>query len=145
MIKVGGIKTDFIIITNTIEIPVVAQALLKRGISNYKSDYGLYHDGAYGHAYGYGLETFHFEFATTTTLTEIYRNKENVGEKYYEIELLDENDKSLMITELDFDDVKIVYNGVDLTTYSINFNKIPLILLDKTRKINIQRIRTHKL
>lgn len=138
--NLGGVKTDFQFTTDSVEIPIIEQAILRRGVSKYNS--GIVSDGGYG--YGYGLQTFHLEFITEAKITERYRSGKRSNRKHYEIKLWDENDSLLLHIGIQLSELRKVSNGKNLYTYSINLNRIPIVLLDKTQKINIDKIKKGK-
>lgn len=136
MEEFGAVTTEFNIISDSIEISVLAQAIVKRG--EYYSNSGAFSDGAYG--YGYGLQSYHLEFLSTSKIIEVNEIVKRHKRDYYEIKLVDDNNNFLLIDKLRERDVQVSTNGKDLTTYSINLNKIPLILLDKTKTVHIAHI-----
>ena len=135
--KLGGVKTDFVFISDSIEMDIIDQIILKRGVKDSNTSYGSYSDGAYGYGYGYGFETFHLEFITTSKIKEIkfYERKKWT---HYKIDLMAENDSLLYSFKKYPSDVVKVLNGDSLQTYSINLYKVPMIFLDRTKKIRIE-------
>lgn len=128
--KLGGVKTDFVFISDSLEMDIVDQAILKRGVRKYDS----YSDGAYG----YGFQTFHLEFITTSKIKEIYFNERRKW-AHYKIDLIAENDSFLYsINKYSSDDVRMVSGEDSLHAYSIDLYQIPIIILDKTEKIRIE-------
>ena len=127
--KLGGVKTDFIFISDSAEMNIVDQAILKRGFSNY----GSYSDGAYG----YGFQTFYLEFMTTSKIKERYsKNRKLIT--HYKIDFLTKNDSLLSSFTLYSSGVIKISSRENLQTYSINLYKIPIILLERTKKIRIE-------
>lgn len=144
--KIGGVRTDFTITTDSLDMQVQSQAIVKRGVSDFEADWSGYWDGAYGIGYGYGLQTYHLEFSTDLKLIEKFKYREGSKEihYYYLVTLTDKNDNTLLVIELNLNSIKSVSNGEYLTTYSLDLNEIPMILLDKTEKIDIVLIRTFR-
>lgn len=137
----GGVKTNFRFTMDSGEMPIIEQAILKRGVSDYN-----YNDtGDSGYGYGYGLQTFHLEFITKSAMNEKYRSKNRMKRKFYEIKLLDETNTLLLIIKMKLREVVKVSNGDDLFTYSINLKKIPMVLLDRAKIININIIKKGKM
>ncbi|MCB0374618.1 MAG: hypothetical protein KDD04_01740 [Sinomicrobium sp.] len=162
--KLGGATTDFIISTDYLTFPVESQAIIQRGVNNVKT--GGYKD-EYGYGYGYGFQTWHLEFTTTGKIVEYYRKTKEMKTvlteltdldnnqvlprfqtapdiKFYELQLTDENKRLLLKIELSESEIKMVSNGEDLYTYSINLKKIPIVLLDKARHIHIISFRNYR-
>jgi hypothetical protein len=137
--KLGGIRTDFEIRSISTDVPVLSQAIVKRGMHRSRYHNGL--DEAYG--YAYGVQTYYLEFSTNSKLHERYVSKKGRW-TYYEVKLYDNSGKLIMEKKIDNHMVAISSNGDDLRTYSLNLKEIPLILLDQTKKITIEKVRTYK-
>lgn len=136
----GGVKTNFIITTDSVEMTILEQAIIKRGVRNYKAR--IFDDGGYG--YGYGLQTFHLELITKAEFVEKYRREKRSYQKYYTIKLFDKKDTLLLNKEIELSELKKFSNGDDLFIYSLDLRRIPIILLDKTTTINIDKIKKGK-
>ncbi|MBR8537792.1 hypothetical protein KDU71_19630 [Carboxylicivirga sediminis] len=135
--QTGGVKTSFTITSSGIELPITAQAMVKRGISKY--DYRSSFDSGYG--YGYGMQTWRLEFTSTSGISEKHIPKEGSKKRrYYQCKLYDTDDQCLLDTQLELGDVIMVSNGDLLQTYSINLNSIPIILLEKTKEVQIDKV-----
>lgn len=137
----GGVDTNFIIQSNSSELDVLKQCVIRRG--NYESNFSSYQDedrgeGSFG--YGYGLQMIYLEFVSYSKIIEVRKKKSGSNKKYYQVDLFDDKNKHLVKVKLKFNEVKQNTNNSDLRTYSINFNKIPLVLLDITKTIEITLI-----
>lgn len=138
--RLGGVKTDFQFTTDSLEMPIIDQVIIKRGVSDYN-----YNDvGDSGYGYGYGLQTLHLEFITKSAIIERQRSDKRERNSLYEIKLMDKKGALLLIRKLKLRELLKVSNGDDLFTYSINLKKIPMVLLNKTKTINIDKIRRGK-
>jgi hypothetical protein len=127
--KLGGTRTDFIITSDTAVFEVFDQILIKRG----KSKVGTVYDGGYG----YGYQTYHLEFISRDKIKKIRKR----GEKndFHVMELIDQNGGVIAKIYPRLEDVIMVSNREKpfLYTYMINLEEVPLILLEKTKRINI--------
>lgn len=156
--KLGGANTDFVIATDYLTFEVEAQAIIKRGVNNV--DVSGYKD-EYGYGYGYGFQTWHLEFTTKGKVVEYYRKTREIKPVveemtdqdnsevlprfqtapdilFYDLQFTDENDKVLLKIPLSESEVKIVSDGAEedpLFTYSINLKKVPMVVLNRTKKI----------
>lgn len=77
--NLGGVKTNFIITTDSVEMTILEQVIIKRGVRNYKAR--IFDDGGYG--YGYGLQTFHLELITKVEFVEKYRREKILSKILY--------------------------------------------------------------
>ncbi len=141
----GGIDTNFVIQSDSTKLDVLKQCIIKRG--KYKSDYGFsdYQNesrgtGSYGYGYGYGLQVIYLEFVSYSKIKIVTKINPVSDKEFYQVDLFDTKDKLLLKVKLNLDYIKQNTNYDDLTTYSINLNKIPIVLLDITKTIEIARI-----
>ena len=132
--RLGGIKTNFTIFIESVEMNIVDQVIIKRGLSDSHSSTNY----EYGYAYGYGLQTFRLEFIAKVTPLEREKLKNRKKLDYYEMRFLDEGGKVLMSTKLYLSGIIQSSNGEDLITYSINLQNWPLIILDRTKTIRME-------
>jgi len=137
--KLGGVTTEFTFTSLSTKLPVSSQSIIKRGHYDSKS----YTGSEEASAYGYGLQTYHLEIISSDEVVEKYKDKKG-RRKYYEMTLLDENNNTIMIVNFYNDDVRIYKHEKDIISYSFNLYDVPLILFDKTKKIDIVKIRTYK-
>ena len=143
--KVGGVETDFKIYNDTEEMPVIAQVIIKRGYLKKHSIVKTGFENSYGYAYAYGLETFRLEFITTMPLKVPEKIKfKKVKRKYYYIKLTDSDSNIIAIVKTDYDHVSSVTNNNGLYTYSVNLKNVPIILLDKSKRIDLDVIGHYK-
>ena len=141
--SLGAIGTNFLIISDTIDLKPESQFIIKNAEIFY--DYGTRNTDNY--SYGGGYESFHFEFSTKKTLSIEYVKNPVCG---YELSFYD-NDN--IIATLCFSSntypfrnpnkVSIEGNS-EIRFYSFDLIDLPLSVLDKTKKINIKRIKSIK-
>ncbi|WP_439182264.1 hypothetical protein [Carboxylicivirga taeanensis] len=134
--KTGGITTNFTFTSASVELPVQSQAIVKRGLAKFEYNSGM--DAGYG--YGYGMECWRLEFTTTVKIKELHINNDRSRKQYFSFNLCDKDGETLLVAQLDEEAIAMVNNGDKLLTYSINLNSIPLILLDKTQSIRIEKV-----
>jgi len=134
--KIGGIKTNFVIVSDTNRLKINDQAFFKRGLSKFSTEYSNYQEGGYG--YGYGLQTYRLEFITTDEFNTIRGNDNK--KIWYKLSLIGTDNTTLLQAYLDRTKILKYSNGSDLRTISINFQDIPLIVLDNTQVIKIEKI-----
>ncbi|MFO8234940.1 MAG: hypothetical protein R6U04_06030 [Bacteroidales bacterium] len=142
--QLGAIKTNFVISTSNGDLPVVSQSIVKRAYHDYKHDEEMGMDGQSSYGYGYGMQSLHFEFVTDSDVSEVYRDMKKTRIKYYEVKLLDENEKVLSVQKYYDREVKKGINKEGFFAWSVSLHSVPLLLLDMTEKISITRIRTYK-
>jgi hypothetical protein len=130
------IYTSFKITSSGIKLPVQSQALVKRAYTKYRYNYSL--DS--GAAYGFAVEIWKLEFSTKSGISEIEGPKIGRKKEYYQFSLYNYWGKPLLKQQLDLADVEQVNNGESLITYSINLKNVPLILLDDTNEIRIEKV-----
>lgn len=153
--KLGGIKTDFIIKSDSTELNIISQGIIKN--SFYESDYSTSVNQSYG--YGYGVECYYLEFITDVKIKPIIRRTFLINFEVYNIQCFDEsgncilkesvmghtckktsNENPVQPNPHTATNVRIVKKtSIDNTlySYSINLHSIPMIILDKTKKIVI--------
>jgi hypothetical protein len=132
--KAGGIKTDFRILSDTVDLTILAQGLIERGFFDYES--------SENYSYAYGMQVWFLEFVTTNNLQWIYQPRKHgiFGRNFCKIILLDESNNQLMTTDVPSNYIQEVSNENGLQTFSVNLYKVPLVLLDKTVTIKLRRI-----
>lgn len=124
--KFGGVKTDFEIYSEEGKLPIIAQAVVSDGPIGLSDSYSTAVLGKYS-----------LEFATTSSIAQRYKESKLMRESIYEVVLIDANDKVLLFIELSQQQMRMVSNNKDLKTYTLSLYHIPMILLEKTRKIII--------
>ena len=135
--QLGGIKTSFIITSDTLVFEVFDQILIERG----RSHFGGFYDGGFGYAY----KALHLEFISRERIQKLkkYGPKDN----YFQVELLDKNGNLLARIIPKPHQVNTLSNQSEPRwyTHSVNLEEVPIILLDKTARINLvfyeQRLR----
>ena len=141
--SLGGTKTNFKICSNTVDLKTVNQIIIQSTEKEYSSDYG----------YGFGYQSFHLEFVSqnkiAATKAEQLENKEllqlasyNSGNKYL-MTFYDSNDQVLLTLTIPLsfvDDFTNASMDNRLYFYSIDLIDVPIIVLDKTTKIDILKI-----
>lgn len=140
--ELGGVKTNFRIISDTTELPIQSQAIVWRGVKKVDkkqtewvdSDYASAHSSAYG--YGYGLRALHLEFMTSSGISKVSRNESNDG-IYFELKLFDKEQQLLFKSRMSRERMKLSSNKSDLKTFSLNLMDVPLILLEETDAVSI--------
>ncbi|MEM6697480.1 MAG: hypothetical protein AAF806_22495 [Bacteroidota bacterium] len=136
--QVGGVKTDFVISNEENILNVSTQAILKRGLTEQGLDWDAFVDGAYGYAYGLGVEVFRLEFMTDSNLKEA-KGKKNAVRKYELRFYTKTNELLLMLSMPD----RYILNYSNLKSnfvYSINLQYVPFIVLEETHRIDIQQV-----
>ncbi len=132
--KLGGVKTEFVFVSDSKELPIFSQAIIQRGV--YDMHHSSLSDKAYG--WGYGMQAYRLEFLTKAKLAELPIIKRRLKRKYYSLSLVDGNNTTLLTHKIYVADMIVSTNDAGLTTYSINMNKIPMVVLDKTHTIHIE-------
>ena len=136
--KLGGVKTDFIFTSNSTDIKVIDQAIILRGFSNYNIQTNS--SNSYGHAYGFGLQTFYLEFITTSELKIFEKFKKKASRAIYDIKLYDKNDTLILNFGVLYSKSKPSIKTSGITSYSINLIQIPLIIFDRVKTIDVTLI-----
>lgn len=135
--KLGGVPTNFVITSDTNTLEVISQMIIKRGeyYAEYRDDY----EGS--SAYGYGYQSFHLEFMSRQPIyhKSVYdgniRWRDMKSELY--VSFYDEADNLLLNAKMPPSFLKIVDENTGLFSYSLNLVDYPIVLLDKTKRINI--------
>jgi hypothetical protein len=134
--SLGAIKTNFRIYSDTIDLKVSDQIIILR------AEKQTYSDSNFGTGWGYGYRSFHLEFITKKILkVENYHFR--VGrdnENKLQLIFYDSNSSVLATISVPFNYVDL-YNNSSITDspffYSIDLIDVPVVLLDKTAKINM--------
>jgi len=137
--KLGGVKTDFTIISGEDTLEVDKQIIIKRGDFNTNHDYYGDDDGAYG--YGYGYQSFHLEFTSKDKVAKVklYKPKNN-GQSYCTFHCYDKDGNQILEMFVPPTRLKEIKNAKTTTSYIYSFNLIgiPIVILDKTTTIYIE-------
>ena len=142
----GAVKTSFEFYSDTTNLDVTSQFLIKRGATFKKSkthkgrDYER--DWGYGYGYAAGYESYHLEFVTVKDLSI---KKERWATTRYEVKFVD-SDKTILANATLKDDKVSHYSNPSITGtpifYSFDLINIPIPVLDKTSSIYITVIRS---
>lgn len=134
--KIGGVSTDFNIYYGEYKLDIQQQVIIKRGLSSYAVNEILPYEAA--SAYGYGLETFRFEF-----LSSDFINFKSKSGNYYNIQLdlMDADGSILLSLNIDANNIWSFTSQKNFNAYSINLQNIPLVVFNETKhiKINIMK------
>jgi hypothetical protein len=134
--SLGGTKTNFQIYSDTVNLKVSDQIIIKR------AEKQTYSDSNFGTGWGYGYQSFHLEFITNKNIKiENYKYKAGRdNETKLELIFYDSNNRILATSSLPYYYVDL-YNNPSITDsvffYSIDLIDIPIVLLDKTAKIGM--------
>lgn len=134
--SLGGIKTNFEISTINTDLEVTEQIIV---LQAERLTYISTVDQA---GWGYGYQSFHLEFITQKAIKEVQGDKNN---RYkYRLTFIDHENVILFATDLSHNSVK-KYNNPDIANsrffYSIDLIGIPVLLFDKTKRIDIYRFK----
>ncbi len=132
----GGIKTSYQFFTDTTDLEVKTQFIIRN--AGYTYEIG----SEYTHSYGAGFESLQLEFSTQIELAVFQRSK--IRHPFYEVVFYDSDWKILTTMELHPGRFSIIRNPNQIGLpifYSIDLFKIPISLFDTTSKINIMEIR----
>ena len=133
--SLGGIKTNFEIFSVKRDLEVTDQVLV---LAAERRTYISPTDAGWG----YGYQSVHFEFITRIELIEILG--ENKNKNKYRLTFIDHENVILLAINLPDYSVKRYLNP-DITKgqvfYSIDFIDIPVLVLDKTKTINIYKFK----
>lgn len=137
--KIGGVSTHFEFSSDSVNLSVIDQAIIQRGYFdfNFDQDKSVNNSYASAYSYGYGLQTFHLEFITTSEIKQIVAYKTKPIQAKYNIKLYDDKNTKILEFEVLYRESKVTPKLSGMTSYSINLYRIPMILFDKTKKIDI--------
>lgn len=132
----GGIKTNFKIVTDTVDLRVSDQIIILRAEKNH------YGDASFGVGWGYGYQSFHLEFIARKDIkAETFKFRPGRGNGS-ELELTFYNSENSLLASasVPFDQVDVLTNPATVDRsffYSIDLIDIPIVLLEKTSKIGM--------
>jgi hypothetical protein len=134
--SLGGIKTNFEVFTINTDLEVTEQIIL---LTTERFTY-INPQGEAG--WGYGYQSFHFEFITKNEIKEIQGDKNN--RHNYRLSFIDHENVILLAVDLPKSSVN-KYHNPDIPNsqffYSIDLINIPILLLDKTKRIDLYRFK----
>jgi hypothetical protein len=134
--SLGGIKTNFQIYSDTVDLKVSDQIIIIRAEKKYDSD------SDFGTGWGYGYQSFHLEFITKKNIkieNYKFRTGRDNGTKL-ELIFYDSNNSVLATSSFPYDYIDLYNNSSIIDSpffYSIDLIDIPIVLLDKTAKIGM--------
>ena len=134
----GGVKTHFQLFSDTTNLNPMNQIIIQRAE---RKSYG---DASFGTGWGYGSQSLHIEFISGKNLAEKkfkYRAGRDNKDKL-ELTFYDSGNVVLATYLMDFSLVDLLYNSSSdksLFFYSIDLIDIPIVLLNKTVKINLTK------
>jgi hypothetical protein len=128
--KLGGVSTNFKILSDSAELNIIDQGIFQRGYKNTEK----YSNVDYGYSYGYGMQTYRLEFITKGVIAKPTKDQKKCR---YAIIFLDVSGRSVLETTIGLNEITAFSTDDNLSVYSVNLYEIPLIILEKTRTINI--------
>lgn len=136
--QLGAVQTDFIITSDSVDLTVTSQQIVKRAEN--ETYINSSHDT--GEGYGYGYETFHFEFVASENLQvkPFYGRLGQDRRNRIELKFYNSSNELLTSITLDYRTLNQYSNndsGTSSTFYSIDIKDVPLVLLDETSTIDI--------
>lgn len=138
--SLGGIKTNFEFFSDSINLDVKKQFIIKNASMIKNADsYGL--NSAYG--YGGGYESFHLEFSTNK---EIVVNE--IRKPEFDYQLLFYNHDEQLISTIDFslrkrsnhNKVNLIQHN-EMKFFSFDLIYLPLSVLEETKRIEVKKTR----
>lgn len=133
--SLGGIKTKFEVFSDTIDLKVSDQIVV---LAAERRSYISAGDQA---GWGYGYQSIHFEFITKKRLVEIPTVGKNKNK--YKLTFSDQDNvilQTIIIPEYSVD-MRINPNiGNNRIFYSLDLIDTPVLILDKTKKIDIVKL-----
>ena len=131
--SLGGIKTSFEVFSDTIDLKVNDQMIvLGAEKKTYTGDSG---------GWGYGYQSFHFEFITMKELSVTQANNKNKNN--YRLTFSDQNKlilATIIVPSYSVTKYTNSFIGDNRVFYSIDLINIPLLILDKSTRINIIKL-----
>jgi len=135
----GGVKTNFKLFSGTNDLNPASQMIILKAERNSDTNTD------FGTGWGYGYQSFHLEFVTSENLVEEkFRfktgrdNDAKLGLTFY-----DSDEVILAYCQINFSDVDLLYDtnpGKTQYFYSIDLINIPIVLLNKTAKIDFKKL-----
>lgn len=132
----GGINTNFQIYSDTIDLKVSDQLIIL------KAEKKTHEDSNFGTGWAYGYQSFHLEFITSRDIrVQKYPYKSTrSNEPRLDLVFTDSSNNILATKSIPFEYVDVFNNASIVYSpffYSIDLIDIPIVLLDKTVKINM--------
>lgn len=132
MEEIGGVRTNFTIVSDTLWLDTDEQFLIKRATKEINLE--EFDDGTLQRSEAY--ESYHLEFILPGKIQTI--RKIGKSREYYFLEFFTDGDQLILSVELQPKEIKSTTNWKDteLVAYSINLQQVPLVILDRTLKLN---------
>jgi hypothetical protein len=134
--SLGGTKTNFQIVSDTVDLQVSNQIIILRAEGKHYANF----IDSFG--YGYGYQSFHLEFIAKKNIKaeafKFVRGQDNKDK--LELIFYDSENNVLALKSVPIESVDILSNSTTsdgLFFYSLDLIEIPIILLEKTCKINM--------
>lgn len=138
--KMGGVKTAFIITSDNLNLDLLDQMIIKRGEGTYYAELSSdpYGEGGMGISYGIGKETFHLELMSFNAIGK--RDSKQKGNRgRFLIQFYDNQNQpicNILVPPKDLIST-VDSENPQFFMYSINLARVPLVILDHTKRINI--------
>lgn len=140
--SLGGVKTNFQIISDAIDLEASNQIIILKA----EKKHDQYADSFSGYGWGYGYQSFHLEFITNKDLTVKTYKRERGSisrENKLDLKFYDAGNNVIASTIVPFDYVDLLRDTQKEGGpyfYSIDLIDIPVVLLDKTSKIDMVKL-----
>ncbi|MDX8338282.1 hypothetical protein SLH46_03735 [Draconibacterium sp. IB214405] len=138
----GGIPTNYKIVSDTVDLKATDQFIIQRAEKKAEHRSNMESYSGYGYAYGYGYQSLHLEFIAKESY--VWKEIETKNRNYDKLlfTFYDANDEILASRSWNTSEVAILYHlpsDNQRFFYSIDLLNIPIVLLEKTVKINLIR------
>jgi len=136
--SLGGTKTNFQIVSDTVDLKVSDQIIILRAEQKHHGD------ATFGYGWGYGYQSFHLEFIAKKDI-KVETFKFRTGrDNESKLELIFYNSENNILASLSvpFESVDLLSNPTTVDSsffYSIDLIDIPIVLLEKTYKIGLTK------
>jgi hypothetical protein len=133
--SLGGIKTKFEVFSDTIDLEVSDQIVILA------AERRSYISGGDQAGWGYGYQSIHFEFITKKRLVEITTVR--INKNNYKLTFSDQDNVILHTTIIPGYLADMRFNpdiGNSRAFYSIDLIDTPVLILDKTKRIDIIKL-----
>lgn len=139
--SLGGVKTSFHIFSDAIDLEASNQIIIIKA----EKKHDQYADSFSGYGWGYGYQSFHLEFITNKDLTvKTYKRERGFSrENKLDLTFYDAENNVIASTTVPFDYVDLLRDTQKEGGpyfYSIDLIDIPVVLLDKTSKIDMVKL-----
>lgn len=144
--KLGGIATDFIIVSGNDTLDIDKQLIIKRAKYKAEKDHSFHETyeggyGGYGYGLGYGYQSLHLEFTSKVKInrTDIYNGNRN-STWYCTFHCYDKDGKQILEMFIPAGRLKQGFSNKSASSfiYSLNLVGIPIVVLDNTATIHLE-------